>query len=176
MKHQTIFNDLHQEEIKSSKDIIHVYAEPYFTGEDSDFESDIRDWNEVEDWFEGIKKTKKLIRKGFIEYIHPEIQNENYYDICYIEKGTFDYKNARVGQIYPAIIYTHNQTILTIATVHKHIHSDIAPREVGEKYPYLLYIYYPCAEAKRDFDNFQKNPLHEHNALAIQRYFERVDG
>ena len=167
MKHQTIFNDLHQKEIRSSKDIIHVYAEPYFTGEDSDFESDIWDWNEVESWFEGIKKTKKLIRQGFIEYIHPQIQDENYYDICYVEKGTFDYKNARVGQIYPAIIYTHNQTILTIATVN---HMFIP------KCPYLLYIYYPCAEAKKDFDNFQKDPLHEHSPLAIQRYCERVNG
>ena len=61
MKHQTMaqlhrqmletFNDRHQEEMKSIKDIIHVYAEPHFTGEDSDFESDIWAWNEVESWF-----------------------------------------------------------------------------------------------------------------------------
>ena len=148
---QIYFSDLHQEEMKSFKDIIHVYAEPHFTGEDSGFESDIREWNEVLDWFDRVRETRKLIRKGFIEYIHPEIQTENYYDICYVEKGTFDYKNARVGQIYPAIIYTHNQTILTIATVNKPID--------GSGFPYLLYIYYPCAEAKKDFEAFEKRRM-----------------
>ena len=147
---QIYFSDLHQEEMKSFKDIIHVYAEPHFTGEDSGFESDIREWNEVLDWFDRVRETRKLIRKGFIEYIHPEIQTENYYDICYVEKGTFDYEDARVGQIYPAIIYTHNQTILTIATVNK---------QAIPAYPYQLYIYYPCAEAKKDFEAFEKRRL-----------------
>ena len=131
--------------------IIHVYAEPHFTGEDSGFESDIWEWNEVLAWYDKIRETKQLIRRGFIEYIHPEIQTKNYYDICHIEKNTFDYEDARVGQIYPAIIYTHNQTILTIAIVDK--------REQPDMHPYLLYIYYPCAETKKDFEDFEKRRM-----------------
>ena len=149
MTHKSHFNGLHHTYLNGTP-VIHVYAEPHYTGQDSGFESDIKEWNEVMSWFDRVRETKQLIRKGFIEYIHPEIQTENYFDICYVEKKTFDYENARVGQIYPAIIYTHNQTILTIATVN--VRGNF-------KYPYLLYIYYPCAEAKKDFEDFEKRRM-----------------
>ena len=140
MTHRPHFNELHHTYLNETP-VIHVYAEPYYTGQDSGSESE---FEKSLAWFDKIKKTKQLIRKGFIEYIHPEVETENYYDICHIEKKTFDYENARVGQIYPAIIYTHNQTILTIATVS-------IPNI--PTYPYELYIYYPCDEAKKDFED-----------------------
>ena len=76
MTHRPHFNELHHTYLNETP-VIHVYAEPYYTGQDSGSESE---FEKSLAWFDKIKKTKQLIRKGFIEYIHPEVAKKDFED------------------------------------------------------------------------------------------------
>ena len=95
---------------------------------------------------------KDLVDMPFKDYIHPEGDLANgYWDHCSIEKGTFDYDNMKEGQVFPAILYAHHETLLTVACVVKT--SEMPDIVTGEE-QLALYIYYPSED---NFEEFQKH-------------------
>ena len=124
------FKNLHDYYLKKNP-IVHVYAEPKGGSEPTD---------PAAMWFFVMSKKRDLIDNGFKDYIHPEGDYFNgYWDHCSIEKGTFDYDNMKPGEIFPAILYAHHETLLTVACVLGH-HDD------GDEKESTLYIYYPSEE------------------------------
>ena len=74
---------------------------------------------------------RDLERIAFKTYIHPQGDFQNgYYDICDIEKGTFDCDNMKLGEVYPVILYAHHETMLTVGCVVKTSdHPDVVTGE-----------------------------------------------
>ena len=97
-----------------------------------------------------MHEKRDLERMAFKSYIHPQGDFYNgYYDICDIEKGTFDCDNMRLGEVYPVILYAHHETMLTVGcVVRTSDHPDIV---TGEE-QLALWIYYPSAENIESFD------------------------
>ena len=130
LKYIQKFQEFHNEYLKKNH-IVHVYAEPKGGSEPTD---------PAAMWFFVMSKKRDLIDNGFKDYIHPEGDYFNgYWDHCSIEKGTFDYDNMKPGEIFPAILYAHHETLLTVACVIGH-HDD------GDEKEPVLYIYYPNEE------------------------------
>ena len=71
-------------------------------------------------WSFVMHEKRDLERMAFKTYIHPQGDFQNgYYDICDIEKGTFDCDNMNLGEVYPVILYAHHETMLTVGCVVK---------------------------------------------------------
>ena len=91
-----------------------------------------------------MSQKRDLINNHFKDYIHPEGDYFNgYWDHCSIQKGTFDYENMKEGQVFPAILYAHHETLLTVACVVK---TSERPDIVTGEEQLALYIYYPSDE------------------------------
>jgi len=134
------FQNLHNHYLKK-KHIIHVYAEPL------PYSSKTSDENM---WYFCIREMKDLVYVPFKFYIHPQGDFQNgYYDICDIEKETFDCDNMNLGEVYPVILYAHHETMLTVGCVVKT--SDYPDVVTGEE-QLALWIYYPSGENIESFD------------------------
>ena len=120
--------------------IVHAYATPYH--------NDPAD-NPAAMWSFVMHQKRDLERIAFKTYIHPQGDFQNgYYDICDIEKGTFDCDNMNLGEVYPVILYAHHETMLTVGCVVKTSdHPDIHGKE-----QLALWIYYPSGENIESFD------------------------
>ena len=130
LKYIQKFQEFHNEYLKKNH-IVHVYAEPKGGSEPTD---------PAAMWFFVMSKKRDLIDNGFKDYIHPEGDYFNgYWDHCSIEEGTFDFNKMKPGEIFPAILYAHHETLLTVACVIGHYDDG------DEKEP-VLYIYYPNKE------------------------------
>ena len=137
------FKNLHDYYVKKkhAENIVHAYATPY----DNDPTA-----NSAAKWYHVMRKKRDLVRMHFKSYIHPEGDMSNgYYDICDIEKGTFDCDDMKLGEVYPVILYAHHETILTVGCVVKM--SDYPDIVTGEE-QLALWIYYPSAENIESFD------------------------
>ena len=134
------FQNLHNHYLKK-KHIVHVYAEPTFY---------LRRDSDESKWYYRMLREKELVYKPFKAYIHPEGDFQNGYgDFCSIQKGTFDYDNMNIGEVFPVILYAHHETLLTVGCVVKTSdHPDIV---TGEE-QLALWIYYPSAENIELFD------------------------
>ena len=133
------FKNLHDHYL-NKEPIIHAYAAPY----DND-----RATNPAAMWSFVMHEKRDLERIAFKTYIHPQGDFQNgYYDICDIEKGTFDCDNMKLGEVYPVILYAHHETMLTVGCVVKTSdHPDIHGKE-----QLALWIYYPSGENIESFD------------------------
>ena len=131
------FQNLHNHYLKKNH-IVHAYAEPYDTTA-----------NSAAKWYHVMRKKRDLVRMHFKSYIHPQGDLSNgYYDICEIEKETFDCDNMNLGEVFPVILYAHHETMLTVGCVVKMSdHPDIHGKE-----QLALWIYYPSAENIESFD------------------------
>ena len=124
------FRCLHNKYLRKNH-TVHAYGEP--NGGAYAKDSDL--------WFTSMRNMKDLVEMPFKDYIHPEADYfEGYYDHCSIEKGTFDYDNMRRGEVFPAILYFHHETILTVACV---VRTSEYPDIVTGEEQLALYIYYP---------------------------------
>ena len=134
------FAELHQFYLQKSPDkpVIHTYAEPCSS-------EDGPDWK----WFDRIKEERELERYPFKTYIHPDAgwYTDGYYqDICCLEKGVLErISPLQVGDTYPAIIYRHDQTVLTVARVVNDLIHNVN-----------LWIYFP--ESEQILEHFHKHP------------------
>jgi len=105
-------------------------------------------------WFKSMRDIKDLVEMPFQDYIHPEADYfEGYYDHCSIEKGTFDYDNMKRGEVFPAILYFHHETILTVACV---VRTSEYPDIVTGKEQLALYIYYPSEDSLEEFEKHKE--------------------
>lgn len=87
---------------KSSKPVIHVYANPLNS-------------EEGDTWFDEVSQQKSLVRIPHKTYIHPDA-GDGYWDICYLEEGVFEsLQPLKQGDLHPAMIHKHDQIILTVA-------------------------------------------------------------
>ena len=101
-------------------------------------------------WFLSMRHMKNLVEMPFKDYIHPEADYfEGYWDHCSIEKGTFDYDNMKRGEVFPAILYFHHETILTVACV---VRTSEYPDIVTGEEQLALYIYYPSEDNLEEFE------------------------
>ena len=142
LKYIQKFQEFHNEYLKKNH-IVHVYAEPKGGSEPTD---------PAAMWFFVMSKKRDLIDNGFKDYIHPEGDYFNgYWDHCSIQKGTFDYENMKEGQVFPAILYAHHETLLTVACVVK---TSERPDIVTGEEQLALYIYYPSED---NFEEFKKH-------------------
>ena len=131
LKYIQRFQEFHNEYLKKNH-IVHVYAEPRMGLNSTDPASM---------WFYVMKKKRNLINNPFKDYIETEGDLENgYWDQCSIEEGTFNYDDMKPGEIFPAILYAHHETLLTVSCVVGHDPSD------GDKINVSLYTYYPNEE------------------------------
>ena len=133
------FKNLHDHYLKKNS-IVHVYAEPtFYLKRDSDESK----------WYYRMLREKELVYKPFKSYIHPQGDFQNGYgDFCSIQKGTFDYDNMNLGEVFPVILYAHHETMLTVGCVVKMSdHPDIHGKE-----QLALWIYYPSGENIESFD------------------------
>ena len=88
--------------VKSSRPVIHVYANPLNSEEGNA-------------WFDLMSQRKSLVRIPHKTYIHPDA-GDGYWDICYLEEGVFErLQPLKQGDLHPAMIYRHDQVILTVA-------------------------------------------------------------
>ena len=134
------FQNLHNHYLKKNH-IVHAYAEPYDNNPAA---------NPAAKWYHVMREKRDLVRMHFKSYIHPEGDISNgYYDICEIEKETFDCDNMNLGEVFPVILYAHHETILTVGCVVK---TSDYPDIVTGKEQLALYIYYPDAENIESFD------------------------
>ena len=134
------FKNLHDYYLKK-KPIVHAYATPY----DNDPTA-----HPAAKWYHEMHEKRDLVRMGFKSYIHPQGDtSNNYYDICDIEKGTFDCDNMNLGEVYPVILYAHHETMLTVGCVVK---TSDYPDMVTGKQQLALWIYYPDGENIESFD------------------------
>jgi hypothetical protein len=133
------FKNLHDYYLKK-KPIVHAYAEPTFY---------LRRDSDESKWYYRMLREKELVYKPFKFYIHPEGDFKNGYgDFCSIQKGTFDYNNMNLGEVFPVILYAHHETMLTVGCVVKTSdHPDIHGKE-----QLALWIYYPSGENIESFD------------------------
>ena len=132
------FRCLHNKFLRKNH-TVHAYGEPNGGGYAKD--SDL--------WFTSMRNMKDLIEMPFKDYIHPEADYfEGYYDHCSIEKGTFDYDNMKRGEVFPAILYFHHETILTVACV---VRTSEYPDIVTGEEQLALYIYYPSEDSLEEF-------------------------
>ena len=135
------FAELHQFYLQKSPDkpIIHTYAEPCSS-------EDGPDWK----WFNRINQERELERYPHKTYIHPDagwFEDGYYQDICCLEKGILErISPLQVGDTYPAIIYRHDQTILTVARVIEDLIHKVN-----------LWIYYPADSGI--LEDFHKHPI-----------------
>ena len=138
------FKNLHDHYLKKNH-IVHAYATPYH---DDPADNPAAMWSFV------MHEKRDLERIAFKTYIHPQGDFQNgYYDICDIEKGTFDCDNMKLGEVYPVILYAHHETMLTVGCVVKTSdHPDVV---TGEE-QLALWIYYPSAENIESFDTAVK--------------------
>ena len=136
------FRSLHNQYLRKNH-TVHAYAEPYGSSKKTDPSSL---------WFLSMSHMKDLVDMPFKDYIHPEGELANgYWDHCSIQKGTFDYENMKEGQVFPAILYAHHETLLTVACVVK---TSERPDIVTGEEQLALYIYYPSED---NFEEFQKH-------------------
>ena len=136
------FRSLHNQYL-SKNHTVHAYAEPNGNSEKTDLASL---------WFLSMSNSRELIDMPFKDYIHPEGDLANgYWDHCSIQKGTFDYENMKEGQVFPAILYAHHETLLTVACVVK---TSERPDIVTGEEQLALYIYYPSED---NFEEFKKH-------------------
>ena len=137
------FKNLHDHYLKKkhADNIVHAYAEPQNLDPARSPEAM---------WFYVMNEKRKLVDMPFKDYIHPEGDVSNgYYDHCFIEEGTFDYDNMKLGEVYPVILYAHHETMLTVGCVVKTSdHPDVV---TGEE-QLALWIYYPSGENIESFD------------------------
>ena len=102
------FRCLHNQYLRKNH-TVHAYAEPNGSQKKTSPSSL---------WFFCMSHKKNLVDMPFKDYIHPEGDLYNgYWDHCSIEKGTFDYDNMKVGEVFPAILYAHHETVLTVACI-----------------------------------------------------------
>jgi len=136
------FKNLHDYYLKKEP-IVHAYATPYNN-------DPMVGGNDAAMWSFVMHEKRDLERMAFKSYIHPQGDFQNgYYDICDIEKETFDCDNMKLGEVYPVILYAHHETILTVGCVVKTSdHPDVV---TGEE-QLALWIYYPSAENIESFD------------------------
>ena len=121
--------------------IVHAYAEPN------------GNTKPAVQWYLCMSTQKDLVDKGFKDYIHPEGDVINGYgDHCSIEKGTFDFDNMRIGEVFPAILYSHHETILTVSCVVTLLNGP------------ALYIYYPSK------DNLEQFKKHKEELFTYDKY------
>ena len=136
------FKNLHDHYLEKNH-IVHAYATPYNN-------DPMAGGNNAAIWSFVMHEKRDLERMAFKTYIHPQGDFYNgYYDICDIEKGTFDSDNMKLGEVFPVILYAHHETILTVGCVVKT--SDEPDQVTGEE-QLALYTYYPSAENIQSFD------------------------
>jgi len=138
------FSQLHQLHLGLGLNpIIHVYAEPFNMGE-------------ANEWFDKIKSQRELVRIPHRTYIHPQAIG-GHWDICQLEKDVWDttLSNIKQGHIYPAILYCHDHTYLTVAAGVKPIDGD----EV------VFWTFYP------DTCYMDDDPVENYTKLA-EKYFD----
>jgi len=137
------FRCLHNKYL-SKNHTVHAYGQPNGGGyaEDSHL------------WFTSMRHIKDLVEMPFKDYIHPEADYfEGYFDHCSIEKGTFDYDNMKRGEVFPAILYFHHETILTVACV---VRTSEDPDIVTGEDQLALYIYYPSEDNLEEFEKHKE--------------------
>ena len=137
------FKSLHNHYLKHNN-VVHAYAEPNGNSEKTDPASL---------WFLSISNSRELIDMPFKDYIHSEGDlSAGYWDHCSIEKGTFDYDNMKVGEVFPAILYAHHETVLTVACVVK---TSKYPDIVTGEDQLALYVYYPNDDSLEEFYKYK---------------------
>ena len=147
------FKNLHDHYLKKkhAENIVHAYATPY---DNNPADNPAAMWSFV------MHQKRDLVRMAFKSYIHPEGDLSNgYYDICDIEKETFDCDNMKLGEVFPVILYAHHETILTVGCVVKT--SDYPDVVTGEE-QLALWIYYPSAENIEVFETDSGHVYYEH--------------
>ena len=131
---------------KHAENIVHVYA-------DTIRQLSLEETVMKVMWYyrHACEKKRPSAYKPFKSYIHPQGDFSEWLlrDFCSIQKGTFDYDNMKLGEVYPVILYAHHETMLTVGCVVKMSdHPDI----VTGKEQLALWIYYPSAENIESFD------------------------
>jgi len=136
------FKNLHDYYLKKEP-IVHAYATPYNN-------DPMVGGNDAAMWSFVMHEKRDLERMAFKSYIHPQGDFQNgYYDICDIEKETFDCDNMNIGEVFPVILNAHHETMLTVGCVVKT--SDRVDIVTGEE-QLALWIYYPSVESIESFD------------------------
>ena len=139
-----IFRSLHNEYLRKNH-TVHAYAEPYGNSKKTDPSAM---------WFYVMDKKRNLVDMPFKDYIHPQGDLSNgYWDHCSIEKGTFDYDNMKEAEVFPTILYSHHETILTVACVVK---TSKYPDIVTGEEQLALYIYYPSEDNLAEFEKHKE--------------------